>query len=41
VTWFPETHHLELDTLSNSLEKFQLEIAAIDFPFVGFPRTQT
>jgi len=36
VTWFPETHHLGLDILSDSPEKFHLELAALDFPLVVF-----
>jgi hypothetical protein len=40
ATWLPENHHLELDTLSNNLEKFHLELVALDSPFVGFQRTK-
>jgi hypothetical protein len=38
VTWLPETHHLGLDILSSSPEKFHLELAALDFLLVGFPK---
>jgi hypothetical protein len=40
VRWLPETDHLEFDTLSKNLDKFHLELATPDSPFVGFPRVE-